>query len=85
MCKNWLSYTDQHDSYSQTDLPSTALTYSFILTRNDSMILVPPADARDGRPLYHISISANPFLPAIYTTTMHKGATEDGVYIADFE
>jgi hypothetical protein len=49
------------------------------------MLLMPPRSAPDSRPLYHISVSINPFIPTSSTTTIRRGASENGEHVADFE
>jgi hypothetical protein len=49
------------------------------------MLLVPPRSSPDSRPLYHISVSINPFIPTSSTTTVRRGASENGEHVADFE
>jgi hypothetical protein len=45
------------------------------------MILTPPADMVDNQPLYHISVSMNPFIPSSSVTMVERA----GKRIAEFE
>lgn len=49
------------------------------------MLLLPPPDVQDTRPLYHISVSMNCFIPSSYITTLRRGANEYGDLVAEFE
>ncbi|KAF9013096.1 hypothetical protein BDQ17DRAFT_1342725 [Cyathus striatus] len=60
------------------------VTYSFSQLSFNSMILLPPLDFHDSRPLYHIEISMNCFIPSSFITTIKRGS-ERGELIGDFE
>lgn len=49
------------------------------------MLLVPPPDLPDSRPVYHISINLNCFNPLSSITSVFRGATEHGELVAEFE
>lgn len=49
------------------------------------MLLLPPPEAQDTRPVYHISLAVNCFIPSMYVTTLRRGASEFGKYVAEFE
>ncbi|ETW77313.1 hypothetical protein HETIRDRAFT_421455 [Heterobasidion irregulare TC 32-1] len=49
------------------------------------MLLLPPPDAPDTRPRYHISVHMNYFIPTSYITVVRKGATENGQCVGEFE
>lgn len=60
-------------------------TYSFSQLTHRSMLLLPPASSTDSRPLYHIAVETNCFRPASHITVVHRGASEHGVYVGEFE
>jgi len=49
------------------------------------MLLLPPPESQDTRPLYHISVAMNCFIPSSHVTTIRRGASEYGDYVAEFE
>lgn len=61
------------------------LTYTFSSLSYNSMLLLPPPDAPDTRPQYHISVHMNCFIPTSYITVVRKGATENGQCVGEFE
>ncbi|KAF9453603.1 hypothetical protein P691DRAFT_658346 [Macrolepiota fuliginosa MF-IS2] len=65
--------------------PVQPVRYQFSNLGANSMILLPPADAPDTRPVYHITVSMNCFVPNCYITTIRRGGTEQGEYVGDFE
>lgn len=71
--------------YNISRIPNKPIRYSFSQLSFNSMILVPPADSPDTRPLYHVSVHLNCFMPFSYITTIRRGATEIGDHVADFE
>jgi len=64
--------------------PTQPLEYSFSPFNATSTLVIPPAEAEDSRPLYNISITLNCFFPATYTTTVRRGAHENGEEIGDY-
>jgi hypothetical protein len=73
-----------HHSYADLFIPTHPFTYTFFMTDDDAMLLIPPSDAPDTRPIYHISVSVNPFMPSISTTTIRKAAA-DGDWVGSLE
>jgi hypothetical protein len=65
--------------------PTKTLRYTFSPMNFNSMILVPPADAPDTRPLYHISHSLNNFMPYSMITTIRRDGLAEGQVVGDFE
>ncbi|KAK0208771.1 hypothetical protein DFS33DRAFT_472994 [Desarmillaria ectypa] len=65
--------------------PTTNIVYSFSHIGDNAMILIPPHDAPDTRPKYHISVRLNCFIPSSYITTIRRGATQEGAMVGDFE
>jgi hypothetical protein len=49
------------------------------------MLLVPPPNAPDTRPLYHVSVAFDPFIPTVGVTTVRRGSGENGDFVGDFE
>jgi hypothetical protein len=72
-------------SYSQARTPTDTVIYTFSPHTSDSMLLLPPRDAPDTRPLYHISASLNLFNPNSGVTTIRRGGRADGEFVSDFE
>ncbi|KAK0189195.1 hypothetical protein F5146DRAFT_1003140 [Armillaria mellea] len=72
-------------AYNTARLPTTPVTYSFSRLSFNSLILVPPPESPDSRPLYHISVNNNVFNTMSHTTVIHRGPTEDGPYVGEFE
>lgn len=60
-------------------------TYTFSTLSFNSMLLLPPSDATDTRPLYHVSVAHNCFMPLSYITTVRKGGTENWEFVGDSE
>ena len=58
---------------------------SFSQLSFNSMLLLPPADAEDTRPLFHISVIMNCFSPGSYITVIRQGCSEQGAYVGEFE
>jgi len=71
--------------YNASRDPTVPVTYSFSRVSSSAMILIPPEDFPDSRPRYHISVNLNCFMPSSYITTIHRGATENGQFVGDFE
>jgi hypothetical protein len=76
---------DKLNRYRSASRPTRPVTYSFSPVTKHSMVLIPPADAADSRPQYHISFTQNCFCPMSYITSIRRGATERGELVADFE
>ncbi|TFY70287.1 hypothetical protein EVG20_g2723 [Dentipellis fragilis] len=57
---------------------SEPITYTFSPSSFNSMLLLPPATAADSRPLYHISVHQNCFIPTSFATVLRRGASEQG-------
>jgi hypothetical protein len=74
-------------SYSRTLIPAGATIYTFSPPHQlrDTVLLLPPADAINSRPLFHISASMSPFMPNAITTLLKTGDNADGEDVADFE
>lgn len=72
---------------SATSSSTAPVRYTFSRISDNSMILVPPpsAPAAESHPLYHISVTQNLFNPFSYVTTIHRGGTENGEFVAEFE
>lgn len=49
------------------------------------MLLVPPPEAADPRPLYSISHNINLFMPLSVVTDIRRGAGLDSEVVGDFE
>ncbi|PBK99075.1 hypothetical protein ARMGADRAFT_1007695 [Armillaria gallica] len=72
-------------AYNTARLPTIPVTYSFSRLSFNSLILIPPPESPDSRPLYHISVNNNVFNTMSHTTIIHRGPTEDGPYVGEFE
>ncbi|KAJ6606600.1 hypothetical protein DFH09DRAFT_821178, partial [Mycena vulgaris] len=51
----------------------------------NTLLLLPPSDLPDTRPQYHISVALNCMNPFSYITTIHRGASDSGPYVGEFE
>ncbi|KAF9451190.1 hypothetical protein P691DRAFT_724711 [Macrolepiota fuliginosa MF-IS2] len=71
--------------YAVARYPVRPVRYQFSSVGSNSMILLPPETAPDTRPVYHITVSMNCFVPYSYITTLRRGGTEAGEYVGDFE
>jgi hypothetical protein len=49
------------------------------------MVLLPPPESPDTRPLYHISVQMNCFMPFSFITSIRRGGTERGEFVGEFE
>ncbi|KAJ3511234.1 hypothetical protein NLJ89_g4213 [Agrocybe chaxingu] len=69
--------------YDVARTPDHPVTYTFsrLSVSNSSMLLVPPSDAADQQPLYHIAVGFDPFNPGSIITSVRKGGTENGEYV----
>ncbi|KAK0488646.1 hypothetical protein IW261DRAFT_1557089 [Armillaria novae-zelandiae] len=65
-------------AYNTARLPTIPVIYSFSRLSFNSLILVPPPESPDSRPLYHISVYNDVFNTMSHTTIIRRGATEDG-------
>ncbi|TFY75409.1 hypothetical protein EWM64_g8602 [Hericium alpestre] len=91
--------SDAAPEYAASPIPSTGwtsppsrpvttsqpLTYTFSPLSFNSMLLLPPPDASDTRPKYHISVILNCFMPASFITTVRRGASETGKVVGEIE
>ncbi|KAJ8523303.1 hypothetical protein ONZ45_g192 [Pleurotus djamor] len=76
---------DPSTSYVEARAPTTPVTYTFSPLGGSVMLLIPPAQAQDTRPLYHISNEMNCFNPLSHITTLRRGANENGDLVGEFE
>ncbi|KAK0497337.1 hypothetical protein EDD18DRAFT_150514 [Armillaria luteobubalina] len=72
-------------AYNTARLPTIPVIYSFSRLSFNSLILVPPPESPDSRPLYHISVNNDVFNTMSHTTIIRRGATEDGPYVGEFD
>ncbi|KAF8199081.1 hypothetical protein BJ912DRAFT_922262 [Pholiota molesta] len=77
---------DAPPSYNVARIPNYPVTYTFssLGPTTGAMILVPPPDSPDTRPLYHISVSHDPFLPHCRITSVLQGGSVNGSYVGGF-
>ncbi|KAF8972688.1 hypothetical protein BDZ97DRAFT_850887 [Flammula alnicola] len=52
---------------------------------SSAMLLIPPPDSPDTRPVYHISVGQDPFLPNCFITSVVQGGREDGLHVGRFK
>ncbi|KIP03610.1 hypothetical protein PHLGIDRAFT_121451 [Phlebiopsis gigantea 11061_1 CR5-6] len=68
------------------DITITApVTYTFSQLGCNTMLLLPPPDQPDSRPIYHISVEMNCLTQASIITTLRRGSSEHGIYVGEFE
>ncbi|PPQ94455.1 hypothetical protein CVT25_002546 [Psilocybe cyanescens] len=74
-------------NYDVARIPSYPLTYTFSSLGGSSsaMILIPTLDSPDTRPVYHISVGHDPFLPFCFITTVVRGGSGQGEYVGGFK
>jgi hypothetical protein len=72
-------------SYDDSRTLSTPTTFTFSPHGFNAMLLIPPADAADTRPVLHVSVALNCFNPFSYITTVRRGGTEHGELVGEFE
>lgn len=72
--------------YVEALLPTTPMDYTFRSVEGDShsMVVVPPMDVTDTRPLYHIRVVHDLFDPSFFVTSIRKGSN-DGYFVGDFK
>ncbi|KAJ3567545.1 hypothetical protein NP233_g6301 [Leucocoprinus birnbaumii] len=71
--------------YDIATAPTNPVKYQFSNIGSNSMVLLPPADALNTQPLYHISVSLDCFVPFSYITTVVRGGSPNGEVVGDFE
>lgn len=73
-------------SYVEARVPTYPVDYTFTPVDGDegSMIVVPPLDAPDTRPVYHIRVTHDLFDPSFFVTTVRRGGTNNGHVVGDF-
>jgi hypothetical protein len=65
--------------------PTTLMEYTFSPNGASSLLVLPPSEAPDSRPLYHVSSTLDPFIPTASVTTVCRGGHPDGEFVGDFE
>ncbi|TCD64079.1 hypothetical protein EIP91_004551 [Steccherinum ochraceum] len=63
-------------------IPTT--TFTFLPAEPNAMVLVPPANAADPRPVYHISWSEDFFMPGNVVTQVRRGGSHNGPLVGEF-
>lgn len=71
--------------YEESRFPTVPVVYSFSPTSSGSMLLIPPPAHPDSRPLYHVSVQPNVFIPLFYKTRVTRGGSVEGEEVGDFE
>ena len=81
------AYRFIHYSYNGDSKPSPRgrVALSFSQLSFNSLLLFPPVDAEDSRPLYHISVEMNCFKPGSWITVIRRGGSDKGAYVGEFE
>ncbi|TRM66091.1 hypothetical protein BD626DRAFT_196710 [Schizophyllum amplum] len=69
----------------QASVPAGPVTYGLSAAGPNVMLVTPPEDATGALPLYHISISMDVLSPRTLVTTIRRGGTLDGPFVAEFE
>lgn len=65
--------------------PVGPVTYTFSRLTSNTMLLLPPPQAPDSRPLFHISVETNCFRPASFLTVVRRGGSAQGPFVGEFE
>ncbi|KAJ3567546.1 hypothetical protein NP233_g6300 [Leucocoprinus birnbaumii] len=71
--------------YDVARTPLMPIRYQFSNVGPNRMVLLPPAEAPDTRPVYHISVSSNCFVPYSFITTITRGGSPGGELVAEYE
>ncbi|THU95237.1 hypothetical protein K435DRAFT_139675 [Dendrothele bispora CBS 962.96] len=71
--------------YRRAERPETNIKYTFSPSSLNTMLLIPPANSPNSRPKFHVSVGMNPIIPMSYITTIRRGGTADGTFVAEFE
>jgi hypothetical protein len=71
--------------YTQARAPTRMLEYTFSSYGASTLLIIPPADAPDTRPLYHISSFTNVLNPSSGTTVLHRGGSVSQPLVGEFE
>jgi len=74
-------------SYTVIRIPDKSTTYRFLQEEGQpsSMLLVPPTDVPDPRPLYRITVGHDPFLPTSFITSITKAPGDRRLPIGRFK
>lgn len=65
--------------------PTNTVDFVFTPAGPNAMILRPPADERDSRPRYYITVYPNCFMPLSHITTIFRGGGDDAPRVGEFE
>ncbi|KDR67611.1 hypothetical protein GALMADRAFT_231799 [Galerina marginata CBS 339.88] len=76
---------DPPDYTTTVQRPTDPVQYEFSPTSYNSMIVMSGSDAQAPRPKYHIAVTMNCFMPLCHITTIRRGGSELGQYVAQFE
>ncbi|KAF7338603.1 hypothetical protein MVEN_02086600 [Mycena venus] len=76
-----------HDppAYDDARVPLEPVNYTLSPQGYNTLLLLPPPDLQDTRPQYNISVRLNVLNPFSFITTVHKGASDAGPYVGEFE
>ncbi|TFK75648.1 hypothetical protein BDN72DRAFT_831972 [Pluteus cervinus] len=72
-------------SYEEARIPRKPITYQFSTLPNGACILLPPSDAADSRPVYHVRTFQSVFSPLARTTVIRRGGGDEGELVGEFE
>ncbi|TFK75649.1 hypothetical protein BDN72DRAFT_449042 [Pluteus cervinus] len=71
--------------YIEARIPVKPITYQFSALPNGAHLLLPPRDAPDSRPVYHIRTFQNTFSPSAHKTVIRRGGGDEGEFVGEFE
>ncbi|KAJ6547166.1 hypothetical protein B0H19DRAFT_1164287 [Mycena capillaripes] len=72
-------------AYEAARMPLNPVNYTFSPNGHNSILLLPPSELPDTRPLYYVSVALNCMNPFSFITTIHKGASDSGPHVGEFE
>ncbi|TFK75650.1 hypothetical protein BDN72DRAFT_448732 [Pluteus cervinus] len=72
-------------NYGDSRNPVGPVTYQFSNLPGGGTLLLPPESAPNTRPVYHIRTTQNTFAPLSHRTVVHRGSSEQGEFIGEFE
>ncbi|KAJ7043298.1 hypothetical protein C8F04DRAFT_1074358 [Mycena alexandri] len=72
-------------AYEHARMPQHGVNYTLSQGSFNTMLVLPPHTLQDSRPQYFISVLMNCLNPHSFITTVHRGASESGPYVGEFE
>ncbi|KAJ7184164.1 hypothetical protein C8R46DRAFT_1063103 [Mycena filopes] len=77
--------TTSPPEYEQARVPEIGVNYTFSQAGFNHLLLLPPSSLPDTRPVYFVSVVMNCMNPFSFITTVHRGASDSGPLVGEFE